>query len=487
MDDLLDLVYQPYDSPTWPRAAQAALASLWSPNGRYRDASGIFAIRAPEGFSDSDAPFAALIDPSNASSGPYGGMSLVIFPGKDAPALIAMVIGTQGLAPDEDILSRPGHARHLAAITYWLNATHGHGKLSAWAKADPVRTDIPLPDTLTQQLSAYRSACRKYGNEIYAFYVPDADRAATADALAAFVDLAFSERNVPVRAASRSHVDQIRSSYERYLMPDLSAGEVVSLLASRRFVVIEGPPGTGKTKMALDILANEYDGRGRSIQFHPSTTYENFVGGLAPLNTDGSLGLQFAPKRGALMEAALHASRDDRPYLLHIDEVNRADLSKVLGEAIFLFEANESDRRIELAYDFGEPFGRQLGLPSNLHVLGTMNSADRSIAILDVAIRRRFAFVQLWPQAEVVRRLGSPLMQEAFRRLVDIFTEHARGDAMALVPGHSYFLETDDRKALALVKVSLVPLLREYVSQAYAAGFAEDLLAYMQWLEGMGA
>lgn len=127
------------------------------------------------------------------------------------------------------------------------------------------------------------------------------------------------------------------------MLPDCSAEEVASLLQRRKYVVLQGPPGTGKTRMALELLKNKYQDNGMAIQFHPNTTYENFVGGLAPLHTEGHLGLQFAPRPGFLMEAASKAAaQKDRPFLLLIDEINRADLAKVLGEAIFLLEPSES-------------------------------------------------------------------------------------------------------------------------------------------------
>ena len=108
-----------------------------------------------------------------------------------------------------------------------------------------------------------------------------------------------------------------------------------------------------------------------------------------------------------------------KPYLLVIDEVNRADLAKVMGEAIYLLESDDAQRpALHMPFDFGEPFGQEFALPANLHILGTMNSADRSIAILDVAIRRRFAFVDLWPQMRVVKALAGPLMIEAFQSLL---------------------------------------------------------------------
>jgi len=177
-----------------------------------------------------------------------------------------------------------------------------------------------------------------------------------------------------------------------------------------------------------------------------------------------------------------------KPYLLHIDEINRADLSKVLGEAIMLLEYNEEKpREIRMPYDFGVPHHAQLSLPPNLHILGTMNSADRSIAIVDIAIRRRFAFVKLWPQFAVVEQFKSPLAVEAFRKLLSIFTEFASDDAFALMPGHSYFIAKDgkDETALRSLRVSLVPLLEEYLAQGYVTGFADHVRGYCQWVQSL--
>ena len=101
-------------------------------------------------------------------------------------------------------------------------------------------------------------------------------------------------------------------------------------------------------------------------------TYELLVGGLAPEKADAGLGFRFSPRRGALMEAAaLALEHPDQRFLLHIDEINRADLAKakVLGEAIYLFEPNSPNREVDLPYDFGPPFQRSLKLPTNLYVL----------------------------------------------------------------------------------------------------------------------
>jgi 5-methylcytosine-specific restriction protein B len=239
--------------------------------------------------------------------------------------------------------------------------------------------------------------------------------------------------------------------------------------------------------MAVQTLQNIYKGNGFSVQFHPNTTYENFIGGLAPVQTEESMGFRFAPKKGFLMEAIVRAIKDQsKPYLLHIDEINRADLSKILGEAIFLLEAQSKEKReLNLPYDFGTPFGLKLNLPDNLHILGTMNSADRSIAIVDVAVRRRFAFVKLWPQMSVVKIYGEALMEKAFVDLMSIFIEHASEDSFTLVPGHSYFLEKDNEKAKQSLKINLAPLLEEYLAQGYVASFSNSIRAYIQWIEGL--
>jgi len=266
--------------------------------------------------------------------------------------------------------------------------------------------------------------------------------------------------------------------------------QVVELLRQRRYVIIQGPPGTGKTRMAGLILKDNYGGHGRSVQFHPNTTYENFVGGLAPIYSGAdasSIGFRFSPTPGFLMEAATAALQNSpKPYLLHIDEINRADLAKILGEAIYLLETEaEEPRKIDLSYDYGDPFRHTLYLPDNLHIIGTMNSADRSIAILDVAVRRRFAFMSLWPSLEVVEDRGCDLTQRAFKELVSIFVEHAPDDALALVPGHSYFLGEDEGQAKVKLQTNLAPLLREYIAQGYVSGFAESIRSYLQWLESL--
>ena len=486
LDALVGIIHNP--PPEWTDANKSAFDPLFgAPSGRYpRAAEKTMTVRAPSMSPELGVPFAAYIHPANPKSGPYGGLSFVIFPVQDCPCLVGLGVGTQGLVPDEVVLGRPGHARKVRAICDWLNREFGGGSQIAWAKQDPTRTDTTVPDDLREKWQEYKSVFDRYGREMYALFRPGPDQNATKDAITAFLDLVFAERGYRPMKDSLADSDRIRTKWFDHLMPVVESARVKEVLSERHFVIVQGPPGTGKTKMATDLLANGYSGNGKTIQFHANTTYEAFVGGLAPVQTEGTLGLQFAPVAGFLMNAAAAAMKDPRPYLLHIDEINRADLSKILGEAIYLFEPKaDRERTVELQYDFGDPFHQILRLPKNLHVLGTMNSADRSIAIVDVAVRRRFGFLSMWPQMSVVESHGCELMQTAFRDLVSIFVEHASEDAFNLVPGHSYFLESDDRKARTALKINLLPLLEEYLAQGYVGGFAEPVRNYQQWIRSL--
>ncbi len=486
MKSLVDLAYAPRTE--WEALARKAFASALSERYAHvkdvtdrRNEERHFQLRVNADAKEGARPFAALLPPDQELTGGYGGMSFVMFPADEpgAPAIISMVVGSNGLAPDEAILGRPGHARKCAAIAAWLNARAAG---SAWAKRDPVRIDLDLPRLLKQPLEAWKNALKNYGSLVYASFVPSLTRTPASDttlrdAITAFIDLFFDERRIFPLKEFQQDAERIRRSWMSRVLPATTDQEVTDLLNSRRFAIVEGPPGTGKTELAARVLRERYGGRGRVIQFHPGTTYESFIGGLAPRG-GGALGFTFHPSRGHLMDAALEARADPKkPYLLVIDEINRADLSKVLGEAIYLFEPGRSEREITLAYEFDE-IGRVLKLPENLHVLGTMNSADRSIAILDVAVRRRFAFVPLWPQSSVVEEHSGKLLQQSFHELLTLFIEHASEDALPLTPGHAYFLgqDADTKSRLA---TSVRPLLEEYLAQGYVSGFADEIRAYI--------
>jgi len=167
--------------------------------------------------------------------------------------------------------------------------------------------------------------------------------------------------------------------------------------------------------------------------------------------------------------------------------INRADLAKVLGEAIYLLEASEiaagRARAVDLPFK-PDAWSGPLQIPGNLYILGTMNSADRSTAILDLAVRRRFAFVDIWPDLAVVEEQGRGLATEAFARLQDVFAQFAPPDALVLMPGHAYFLAETESGLRKRLQYELMPLIREYLVEGRLGPCESELHAYLDWLEG---
>lgn len=174
--------------------------------------------------------------------------------------------------------------------------------------------------------------------------------------------------------------------------------EVRDLLADEQQLIFYGPPGTGKTYLALKLAEFLCGGpeRVKLVQFHPSYAYEDFFEGFRPQEDPVSREVAFRLTAGPLRELADLATREGNrhlPHFLIIDEINRANLAKVFGELYFLLEYR--DKSVRLTYS-----GDDFWLPPNLFVIGTMNTADRSIALVDAAMRRRFAFVELSPRIE---------------------------------------------------------------------------------------
>jgi 5-methylcytosine-specific restriction enzyme B len=163
--------------------------------------------------------------------------------------------------------------------------------------------------------------------------------------------------------------------------------------------IIQGPPGTGKTFIAEKLakhLIGGGDGFSDIIQFHPAYTYEDFIEGLRPITQNGQLTYSIVP--GRFLEFCKQAEVREDTCVLIIDEINRANLSQVFGELMYLLDDREDTKRfITLAS------GQLFKIPTNVRIIGTMNTADRSIALVDNALRRRFAFIPISPNYEVLR------------------------------------------------------------------------------------
>ena len=190
-DKLLSAILERRYSNEWPSKFEAGFSDLFGSDGGRYPASGKRQVHlrkpAPPEEKEGIVPFGALIHSSNPDSGGYGGTSLAVFPGDDVPCLITLVVGTNGLAPDEGILGRPGHARKVRAICEWLNA--GKGEPVAWAKHDPTRLDQQVPQQVAVRFRKHYAALGRYGPFLYAIYEPGADRNEALKALTAFLDL----------------------------------------------------------------------------------------------------------------------------------------------------------------------------------------------------------------------------------------------------------------------------------------------------------
>ena len=244
--------------------------------------------------------------------------------------------------------------------------------------------------------------------------------------------------------------------------------EVIDLLQTRNQIVFYGPPGTGKTflarKLARYLVGEEHTNHVTTVQFHPSYAYEDFFEGYRPVKgTDGQVA--FALVSGPLRRiAGAAAAERDKPFFLIIDEMNRGNLAKVFGELYFLLEYR--DQSIDLQYNSEEKFV----LPPNLFIIGTMNTADRSIAMVDAAIRRRFAFVELHPQEGMTsglldRFLAGTGQDRRPALLLDELNQEIAMEDRDLMIGPSYFMKPDSLSAAGLNQIwkyELLPLLEEH-------------------------
>ena len=255
-------------------------------------------------------------------------------------------------------------------------------------------------------------------------------------------------------------IDELSS--ETFLSKDFLR-EIESLLLEKKQLIFYGPPGTGKTFVA-ERFALYFAGskeRIEKVQFHPSYSYEDFVEGLKPQLKDGRLSYDVVP--GPFLRFCEKAKGSSDRHVFIIDEINRGTMAKIFGELIYCLEYR--NREISLQYSPEAPFK----IPFNLYLIATMNSADRSIALVDYALRRRFYFEELRPDvsilAEYLKANESAVDVEkltAFVKKINENIEQKMGREYAI--GHSYFMakHLDKVKVQKIWRYAVHPLLEEY-------------------------
>lgn len=250
-------------------------------------------------------------------------------------------------------------------------------------------------------------------------------------------------------------------------------------LRTRKNLILQGPPGTGKTwmakRLAFALMGERDEARVRAVQFHPNLSYEDFVRGWRPIG-DGKLTLA----DGVFMEAIRAAlSRPEAHFVVIIEEINRGNPAQIFGELLTLLEAGKRTPReaLELCYPDADGIRRPVHVPENLFVIGTMNIADRSLALVDLAFRRRFAFVGLEPRLGEAWRgwvtekggVDPALVDDIERRIVALNAQIADAFGRQFEIGHSYVTPTEKLEPGAtrewfrqVAETEIGPLLDEY-------------------------
>lgn len=277
---------------------------------------------------------------------------------------------------------------------------------------------------------------------------------------------------------SEEDVEEVEKSYPVYtkndflsevFMPEEEYVKLAGILRIKKNIILQGAPGVGKTfvakRIAFSMMGVKDVERVMMVQFHQSYSYEDFIMGFRP-STDG-----FELKRGAFYNFCKKAEIDgDNDYFFIIDEINRGNLSKIFGELFMLIENDKRGVSLQLLYS-----DEKFSVPKNIYIIGMMNTADRSLAMLDYALRRRFAFFEIKPgfTTDGFREYRMSLKNEKFDKLIAcveslnnvISNDESLGDGFCI--GHSYFCNLlpdtiDDQVLSGIVEYELIPLLKEY-------------------------
>ena len=239
-----------------------------------------------------------------------------------------------------------------------------------------------------------------------------------------------------------------------------------NLLLRKKNLILQGAPGVGKTfaakRLAYAIMGEKDESRVMQVQFHQNYSYEDFVMGYKP-NENGGFYLSY----GIFHKFCRRASIDkERPYFFIIDEINRGNLSKIFGELLMLIESDYREKSIQLSYN-DETFA----VPSNIYIIGMMNTADRSLAMIDYALRRRFSFFEMKPGFETdafknyILGWSNQKLRNLINAIIELNKVIADDDSLGsgFCIGHSYLCNFDNGYDLdSIVEYDIIPMLREY-------------------------
>lgn len=255
-------------------------------------------------------------------------------------------------------------------------------------------------------------------------------------------------------------LDEVYMTEERY-------ENLVAVLRNKKNIILQGAPGVGKTfaarRLAWSMMGKKDDDRIELVQFHQNYSYEDFMMGYKPAE-DG-----FELKYGIFYRFCQKAANQpDKDYFFIIDEINRGNMSKIFGELLMLIERDYRGMKAALAYN-----GLAFSVPKNLYIIGMMNTADRSLAMIDYALRRRFSFFEVEPGfdsdgfIQYQKGLNSEILNELVSRVKDLNQEIARDKSLGkgFCIGHSHFCGRDictEEWLHSIVDYDILPMLSEY-------------------------
>ena len=406
---------------------------------------------------DDGAYYFGFIDPEESNSGPFRDLSFVIFPDKkDGPWLVVLGIGTQGFNKDTEIASTPGLRRLFKSIT----------SKDGFVKTSFIDIETPLPKEFQAKLPNLNQSLKKYDKYLPSCeIIKDPTTKEGQDRIAAYLAAYASEhcRRWANNKAQRELIEESISNIKRDKKVD-DEKEIINLLKERKYVILQGAPGTGKTRMAK-IVAGKLDAKIFFTQFHAETDYSDFT------NKDN---LTYQEHKGILTKAVEFAKQNSKKNtVLVIDEINRANLSNVLGEAFYLFEYSRNEGKIDMEYSSENLKGE---IPDNFFVIATMNTADRSLAIVDFALRRRFGWYTLKPKLIDDKKFAVGLKD--FQAISNIFERCAEDSDLNIQPGQGYFMANNDDEMKRRIKYELMPLIKEYLVEGRLSRAKEAFCQY---------